>query len=508
MENGRAHTLARNTMALFVRMILVLIVTLYTSRVVLRTLGFDDFGIYTAVASVVIFFGFFKNALTNATLRYLAFDLGRGDADSLKRTFSMALNCHIILAVLLWAVLEVGGLWFISHELNVDPERLHAARSLFQFSLLTFCISIVQTPFQASIIAHEKMDGYALLSVSDALFKLAAAFLIALSPLDRLVSYGLFLLLAALLAFACYVLYNRLRIKDVRYIPLWDTSLARQLASYSGWSLLVNTADVTAQQCIPVFFFNIIGKLASAAIGVANQVSAGIGMFIANFSQSYRPQIVKSYAAGDMDYFHRLIFSASKISFILYLLIAVPIVANVDFVLTLWLGEYPPLAPSYISVITIYYLFDSFQEPLWQAVHATGKLRTHQIMIASIKFLAIPLMFLILKAGYPGDVALALWAALNLVCAAARTIYMKYLINLDLGAYLRKVVLPLALLFTLAVPLSLWLARSIGPGWKGFILSSAVAVSLVCAAGYFLVLERNERELLASIPLIGRLIKR
>lgn len=507
METTDAHRLARNTMTLFVRMVLVLIVTLYTSRVVLRTLGFDDFGIYTAVASVVIFFGFLKNALTNATSRYLAFELGRGDTEQLRKTFSMAVDCHVILAAALWILLEVGGVWFIGHKLNVDPERLRAAKAVFQFSLLTFCISIIQTPFQSNIIAHEKMDGYAVLSVLDAVLKLAAAFLIAYSPIDRLISYGFLLFAVALVILACYIVYNAVRLKDTRYVRSWDGKLVGQFASYSGWSLLVNAADVTTQQCITIFFFNLIGKLASAAIGVANQVSAGIGMFIANFSQSYKPQIVKSYAAGDTGYFHRLIFSASKISFILYLLIAVPIVANIDFVLRIWLGDFPPLAPSYISVIVIYYLFDSFQEPLWQAVHATGKLRTHQIMIASIKFCAIPAMYFVLKAGHSGAAALAVWAALNMVCAIARTLYMRHLINLDLKAYCSQVLLRIALLFAAVVPLSFWLASTLGSNWKGFLISSAVSVALVLGVGFLVVLNPNERGLLKSVPLIGKFIK-
>jgi O-antigen/teichoic acid export membrane protein len=507
MENTDAKRLARNTVTLFVRMVLVLIVTLYASRVVLRTLGFDDFGIYTAVASVVIFFGFLKNALTNATSRYLAFELGRGDTEQLKKTFSMAVNCHVILAAALWILLEIGGLWFIGHKLNVGPERLQAAKALFQFSLLTFCISIVQTPFQSNIIAHEKMDGYAVLSVLDALLKLAAAFLIVLSPIDRLVSYGLLLFVVALLILICYIVYNVVSLKDTRYVRSWDGKLVGQFASYSGWSLLVNAADVTTQQCIAIFVFNLIGKVASAAIGVANQVSAGIGMFIANFSQSYKPQIVKSYASGDLGYFHRLLFSASKISFILYLLIAVPIVANIDFVLRIWLGDYPPLAPSYITVIVIYFLFDSFQEPLWQAVHATGKLRTHQIMIASIKFLAIPAMYFVLKAGHSGAAALAVWAGLNVVCAVARTLYMKHLINLDLKAYLSRVILRITVLFLAVVPVSFWIARTLGSNWKGFLVSSAVSVALVLAVGVFFVLDSNERGLLKSVPILGKLIK-
>lgn len=508
MDNESAKRLAKNTVTLFVRMVLVLAITLYTSRIVLKALGFDDYGIYNVVGSVVIFFGFLKNALTNATSRYLTFELGRGDEKKLRETYSMAINCHIILAVGLWLLLELGGVWFINHKLNIDPSRLTAANWVFQFSLLTFCLGIVQTPFHSNIIAHEKMDCYALLSVLDAVLKLAIVYLLAISPADKLISYGFLLCMVSVIIFICYVLYSSFKFKDTAYIRFWDKKMVGQFASYSGWSLLVNGADITTQQCISIFFNIFLGTVANAALGIANQVSAGIAMFIANFSQSYKPQIVKSYASGDTSYFNRLIFSASKISFVLYLLIAVPIVANVDFVLKVWLGDFPQMTPAFICAIVLYFLFDSFQEPLWQAVHATGKLRTHQIMVASIKFCAIPAMYFVLKAGMPGVTALCVWAALNVVCAVARTLYMRHLIGLDLKAYLSKVILRIFALFAVVVPVTFLIARSLGSNWKGFLVSTAVSITMVAVLGIFMVLDKGERSLLGSLPLVGKFFKK
>lgn len=505
--NDDSKRLARNTALLFVRMVFVLILTLFTSRVVLKTLGFDDFGIYNVVGSVVIFFAFLKNALTNATSRYLTFELGRGDELKLKQTYSMAINCHIILAVSLWILLEIGGVWFINHKLNIDPSRMTAANWVFQFSLLTFCLGIVQTPFHSNIIAHEKMDCYAVISVLDAVLKLAIVYLLAISPVDKLISYGFLLCMVSVVIFCCYLIYNLVKFKDTRYVRFWDSKMVGQFASFSGWSLLVNGADITTQQCISIFFNLFLGTVANAALGVSNQISAGIAMFIANFSQSYRPQIVKSYASGNNDYFKRLVFSASKISFLLYLLIAVPIAANIDFVLKVWLGEFPPMAPLFATAIIIYFLFDSFQEPLWTAVHATGNLRTHQIMIASIKFCAIPAMYFVLKAGYPGHVALGIWAAFNFICALSRTLYVRRVFEFDLKAYCRSVLLRLAFLFAAVVPVSFFISRTFGANWKGFLVSSAVSTALVAVLGVFIVLDKGERGLLKSVPVIGKFFK-
>lgn len=507
MEKDNAKRLAKNTVLLFIRMVIVLLISLYTTRVVFKALGVDNQSIYNVVGSVVIFFGFLKNALTNATSRYLTFELGTGNREKLRQIYSMAINCHIILAAILLLLLEIGGVWFINHQLNIDPSRMAAANWVFQFSLLTFCLGIVQTPFHSNLIAHEKMGYYAFLSILDAVLKLVVAYLLYISPVDKLISYGFLLCVEAVIIFCCYAFYSSRKFDDTEYIKFWDKGIVGEFASYSGWSLLVNGADIATQQCIGIFFFNLLGKVANVSLGFANQVSAGIGMFVANFSQSYKPQIVKSYASGDNDYFHKLIFSASKISFLLYLLVAVPIVANVDFVLKIWLGDYPEFTPAYIAVIIVYFLFDSFQEPLWQAVHATGKLRTHQIMIASIKVLAIPAMYLVLKSGSSGTVALGIWACLNVACAVSRTIYMHFLIGLDLKAYLFKVILPLVLLFVAAVPLPIWVAHRMGSNFGAFVVSSAIAVAVILLVGVAVVLDRSERSLLKGVPVIGKFIK-
>lgn len=507
MENSNAKRLARNTGLLFIRMLVVLVITLYTSRVLLKVLGFEDMGIYNVVGSVVIFCAFLKKALTSATSRYLNYALGKGDEDEISKVYSMAINCHIILSVGLLFILEIIGVWFINTHLNIPPERLHAANIVFQFSLVSFCLSIVQTPFHSNIIAHERMGIFAFLSVLEAVLKLAVVFAIASIGYDKLISYSLLLCLVSILVFALYVFFCSVYFKDSKYIRFWDTAMVGQFASYSGWSMLVNGADITTQQCISIFFNIFLGTVANAALGIANQISSGIGMFLMSFSESYKPQIIKSYASGSFEYFDRLIFSASKISFILYLLIALPIAANLVFVLGIWLGDYPASTPAFVLSILVYFLFDSFQEPLWQAVHATGKLRTHQIMIASIKFLAIPAMYFVLKAGYSGAAALAVWAGLNVVCAIARTLYMKHLINLDLKAYLSRVILRITVLFLAVVPVTFWISRTLGSNWKGFLVSSAVSVALVLAVGIFFVLDSNERGLLKSVPILGKLIK-
>jgi len=507
MGDEKQKRLVRNTALLYVRMFIVLLVTLYSSRVLLKQLGVEDLAIYNVVGSVVIFFGFLKNALTNATSRFLTFELGRGDDSKLCQTYSMAVNCHVILALALFVLLEIGGVWYINHGLDIDPSRMKAANWVFQFSLVTFCVSIIQTPFQSNIIAHEEMDSYAFLSIMDAVLKLAILFLLAVSPVDRLISYGFLMSIVAILIFLGYLFVSNRKFDDTRYIRYWDRKMVGEFASYSGWSLLVNAADITTQQCSSIFFFNILGSVANASLGFANQLGVGIYSFIGNFSQAYKPQIVKSYAAGNNDYFYKLIFSATKISFILYILVAVPIAANIDFVLKVWLDDYPADTPAFAMAVIAFFLFDSFQEPLWQAVHATGKLRVHQTLMAIVKVMAIPTIYFILKSGCNGAIALYAWAGLNVVCAIVRTIYMHFLIGLDLKEYATKVILRIFPLLAFVGVAVFAISRALGPNWMGLIVSTAVSVVLVLSLSLFVILDKNERALLKNIPVIGKLIK-
>lgn len=489
-------------------MILVLIVNLYVTRIVLRNLGVEDFGIYNIVGSVVIFFSFLRMALTNATSRYLTFELGRNNKQGLQEVYSMAINCHIILSAILFVVLEIVGVWTLNAKLNIPESRMFAANILFQFSVLTFCISVIQTPFHSNIIAHERMNFYAALSIIEVTFKLGIAFYLAYSTFDKLIVYGGLLCISAIVVFGCYVFYCKNKIIDTQYIRYWNTKYVKEFSSYSGWSLLVNSADVCTQQSISIFFNMFFGLVANAALGIANQINSGLLSFSSSIAQAYQPQVVKSYAAGDTNYFYKLVFAASKISFIMMFIIAVPVVVNIDYILTVWLGEYPPSASTFVKIIMVYYIFDTFQTPLMQAVHATGKIRTHQIMISCIKFAAIPMMYIELKLYGSANYALAIWTGGNIICSIARTIYMKKLINLDIRKYIIDVVLKLVIISVVVLVSTSYLCDLLGYGFKSFIISSTVSVTLTAVLSLFFLFNKSEKVYLTAIPLIGKFIKK
>lgn len=491
-ENTRR--IARNTIFLTIRTIIVLLVTLYTSRIVLKNLGFDDFGLYDVVGrGIIVFCAFLRNALTNATSRYLTFELGKNGEQNISRVYSTAINTHIILALALFVIMEIIGVWFVNGHLVIAPDRLAAANWLFQFALITFCISIVQTPFNSNIIAHEKMDFYAMISIIEAVLKLGVAYLLVASPIDKLVSYGALLWIVAIVITAIYILYCHHTFHDTVYDrKCWDKKLALDFSKYSGWSLVVNGADSFSQQSISIFFNWFIGLTANAALGIASQINMAINKFLSTFTQAFSPQIIKSYASQNTDYFNKLVISTSKISCFIFLFIAIPATINIDYVLQIWLGEYPVHTAQFVRVIMIYYFFDSFQAPLISALHATGNLKIHQLMIGAVKLLSIPAMYFAIKYSSDGTYGLAIWAGLNGVCAIARTIYMKHLIHLDLKLYWRKVILPILCTGTISFPIPLLLERYFGVTLIGF-LTSCTASVIICATTCYIFLNKDER---------------
>ena len=291
----------------------------------------------------------------------------------------MAINCHIILAIAIFLILETGGLWFLYNKLIINPERIVAACWTFQFSLATFCVAVIQTPFNSNIIAHERMDFYALVSVAEVVLKLLFVFLLKIWIYDKLIFYGISQFVIAFLIMGCYYCYCNYIFKDCHYIRYWDNSVVKQFASYSGWALLVNASDVIAIQCISIFINLFCGLVSNAAMGITQQVNSQLNAFLGNFTQAINPQIIKSYAAKQYDYFMKLIFSSSKISYFLFLLVSLPLLANIEYILGIWLGEYPPETPAFIRVFVLCSIFEASQNSFLQAVHATGRIKIHQI---------------------------------------------------------------------------------------------------------------------------------
>jgi O-antigen/teichoic acid export membrane protein len=499
MDNSaKSKRIAKNTTHLFIRMLVVMCVGLFTSRIILSTLGVNDFGTYNVVGSIVVLFSFLQTALTNATYRFFTFDLGLNDAQKLNRTFSMSINAHLILSLIVIVLAETIGLWFLNYKLNIPNGRLSAANWAYHLSILTFCIKIIRTPYNSSIIAHERMSFFALTSIVEAVLKLFIVYVLVMGSFDKLILYTFLLLFVEVILLIWYWGYCIRIFPECHYSKYWDTNLLFKLVSYSGWSTVVNATDVGVTQAI-VFFFNMFfGVVTNAALGIANQVNTYLIQFLQSFSQSFNPQIIKSYAEGSREYFIKLIFSTSKISFYMFFIVAFPIMLNSEFILKLWLGNVPENTSSFVCLILAYSLVDAYSAPLWTAVHATGNLKTHQLLMSSIKILNIPLAYLLLKMGYSAYWALAIKAILNFVCSVVRPIYMKKLINLHIKEYFFDVVLKVYGVAFLSLPLPIFLFKNINNDWNRLIITSVSSFVVIGLLIYFIGLNIAEQKLIRS----------
>lgn len=511
MTSSRSEVVAKNSLFMAFRMILVVVVGLYTSRVILDKLGIDDYGIYNVVWSVVVFFSFLQQALTNATYRFLAYDLGRAESDpqenvNLRKTFSMSINVHLLLGIVILILCETVGLWFVNYKLVIPVERMYAANVSYQFAVLCFVLNIVKTPYNSLIIVHEKMSFYAYTSVLEAIMKLLIVYFLSIAPFDKLIFYSLLIFVLTLILFVWYMSHCLHSFSESIYMFYWNSDTAKSMVKYSGWSLLVNGVDVGVNQSV-VYFYNVFfGVVVNAAYGIANQVSSHLNQFLNSFSSAFNPQIIKSYSRGDRPYFMQLVYSTSKFSFYILFFISMPIIFNVDYILNIWLKDVPEGSSILVIMLMLYSFIDAYSAPLWISVHATGNLRTHQILMASIKILNIPLAYILLCQGVPAWMVLAIKAGLNFVCSVVRPMYMVRLINLDFKHYMKNVFFVVYLVAGLSIPIPIILSSYCDTGFSQFMVTSFSFAIIFFLVVYLIGLTGKEKTLAKEL-LLTKLMK-
>lgn len=492
--------IARNTALLYVRMLVMMLVTMYASRIVLRTLGAGDNDLYSLIAdSFVALFWFLNTAMAAATQRFLNFEIGQGDSRSVSRVFSMSVNIHIGVAIIVLLLGETVGLWFVNNKLNILAERMTAANWVYQFALLTSCFNILRVPYNATIIAYERMSFYAVMSIAEAVLRLGAVFMLVLLPGDKLILYAALTALVVLLVTLIYRWHCKRTFDTCDYRFERDKPLMRKMVGFSGWSLLGSGAGGISQHGVNVMLNMFVGRGLNLPMGFANQISSAVYAFVLNFQIAFNPQIVKSYAAQDTGYFRYLIFRASKYSYFLLLLVAVPVVLCTQPLLELWLGAgmVPAHTASFSRLIMGAMLIDALSGPLWTAVQATGRIRNYQILISSIIFLNLPLSYLALKMGYAPESVLVIKLMINAAAFTARVLYMGGNLDFPVGEYLRRAVLPALAVTAAAVPLPALAAYSTA-GLTCLVMTTLVSCASVGLAVYVIGMGRGEREFVMS----------
>lgn len=493
--------IAKNTLFLYLRMFVMMLTALFTSRIVLDVLGAADYGLNNIIGGVVVLFSFLNSALLSATQRFLNFHLGRQDYKQTNVVFCMSMNTYLLLSIVVVVLGETVGLWFVNTQLNIPSERMDAAQWVYQFTLIQFVINLLRVPYNASIIAYEKMNFYAYVSLVEVIAKLLVVYLLYITTFDKLIFYSFLYTIVPLIVAYIYKIYCNRNFETTKYKRIWDKVAFKEMFSFSGWSLFGSLANLAAQQGLNILINIFYGVTVNAAAGIANQISTNVYGFISNFQTAFQPQIVKTYAAKEIDYFHRLIFQTSKFSYFMVLFLVLPILFTIDGILDIWLKEVPKYTAIFCRLILVFLSIEAITAPLWMSVQATGKIRNYQILVASLIFLNFPVAYIVLKLGMPVYSVWVIRIIVNIVVMIARCIYMKKKLNFPLLSYLKAVIAPILSVTFVAIPIPLILNYMIHGFWQNMIIVGFATFALTILDVYFVGMNTHEKLLVRNMIL-------
>ena len=492
--------IAKNTLMLYFRMIFLLLVSLYTSRIVLATLGAEDYGIYHVVGGVVVILSFLNNAMAGATQRFLNFEMGRGNDDGLKRVFSSALVIHAIVAVVILFLAETVGLWFLNTYMNIAPERMYAAQWVYQFSVAAFLVGVLSVPYNACIIAHEKMSAFAYISILEAILKLVVVYLIQVLLFDKLIMFAFLIFCIGVLLRVIYGLYCSHHFEECHFRrDKVDKTLARQLLSFSSWTVVGNLGFILHTQgiaiCVNMFFSAVV----NAAQGISNTVNHAVSGFVSNFQTALNPQIVKSYAAGKIEEMHTLMFRGCRFSFYLISFFAIPLIIEAPAIIGFWLKDVPEYTIIFVRLVLAISVVNSYSGIMATAQGATGKIQIYQVTLTTIGAFHVPLTILAFWLGYAPYFCSWIYLVIVIILQIVRVSFVSRSTKMSLVAFSRRVLWPCLYVVILSsvIPLVLHLL------WQGnfFVLAAKCLLSFLISATvmFALGMEVSERQMVINV---------
>lgn len=472
--------IVKNTILLYGRMLLMMVISLYTSRVILNALGVEDYGIYNVVGGVVTMFTMLSGSLSAAISRFITFELGKGDPEKLRRVFATSVIVQLFLIVIITVLLETIGLWFLNNKLVIPEDRLVAANWVFQFSVITFAINLWSVPYNATIIAHEHMNAFAYISIFDAVAKLLVAFTILKNPFDRLVYYSALVLVVGIIQRYLYTLYCKKHFDECEFHFLYDKKITKEIFGFAGWNFIGASSDILRDQGGNILINLFFGPTINAARGIAVQVNSAVYGFVQNFMTAIKPQITKNYASGNWDYMMELIFMGCRYGYYILLILSLPVIVNTEYILKLWLGQVPEHTVNFVQLVLLFSLSESLSSTLITAQLATGRIKQYQLIVGTLALLNLPLSYLCLKMGAPAECIYIVAIFVSVVCEAARVIMLRKMINLSVKAFLNKVYFNVVLVTIVAsvVPIYLSMQFDFSKDFSMFLLSCVI--TLVC----------------------------
>ena len=499
--------IARNTVLLYVRMILIMIVTLYTSRVILQSLGVIDFGIYNVVGGVVAMMGILNGAMSASVSRYLTYELGTGNKEQLKRVFSVSIISYLALGGILFILAETVGLWFVNTQLVIPDDRIVATNWVYQFSILSSIVLLIENPFLADIQSHERMDAYAYISIIEVVLRLLIAYLIVVIPADRLITYGILLFASSVIITLSYVIYCLKNFEETYFRVYKGTKpLFKEMILYSGWNLFGSAAGLVKGQGLNILLNVFFNPAVNAARGIAYQVNGALTNFSTSFFTAVRPQIIKYYAQNERAEMFKLVFRSSRFSYYLLFLLSLPIIIEAPFIIQLWLGQLPDYVVPFVRVIILISMVDAIGQPIMTATHATGKIALYQSVVGTMTLLNIPISYLFLKMGYSPMIVFYISLSISVIQIFVRLLILNSIIKVPMREYVINVLGTCSIVSIVAAVIPTYIHFKLQPGWQATLVVCLACVLFTSMSIWWIGMNRKERLMIKSY--VTRILKK
>lgn len=500
VQNIQANNkrIAKNTMLLYGRMLLLMAISLYTSRVILNALGVEDYGIYNIVGGVVAMFSMLSGSLSAAISRFITFELGKGNKENLAKVFSASVTIQLGICAIVILLAETIGLWFLNSKMVIPENRLYAANWVYQLSLVTFVISLVSIPYNAAIIAHERMSAFAYISIFEAVNKLIVAYFIIISPFDKLIFYAIMIAMIAIIIRLIYGVYCKKRFEECTYHFIYDHELLKQMFGFAGWNFIGASSALLRDQGGNIVINLFCGPAVNAARGIAFQVNTAVHSFVTNFMTALNPQITKSYASGDYQYMMTLIFQGARLSYYILLLLSLPVIVNTHYILHIWLGEVPEHTVLFVQLVLIFGMCESISSPLITAMLATGKIRNYQLVVGGFQMLNLPVSYILLRFGAIPETVLIVAIVISQLCLVSRLYMLRGLIGLKARDFIKKVYANVIEVTILSVIVPFLLAIVLNNDFLNFIVLSIITVVSTLLVVFYVGCTMEERLFVVS----------
>lgn len=500
--SNRNKAIIKNTIIMYIRMLILLFLSLFTARIVFNALGEVNYGIYNVVGGIIVFFSFLNSGLSNATRKYVTSEIASGTDKSRRIVFNTCVMSHIAISGIVLVLAETIGIWFVNSCLNIPEDRYFAANIVYQFSVLTAILGIMQTPFQAVIIAYEKLSIYAYFTIFDVIFKIIIIFCMQYCDIDKLILYTILMFLTSCINIFAYRIYCYKNFPLCKWLYIKNKKIFKDIFVFTGWSLFGQAAVVATNQGVSVLVNIYLTVIANAAMGISNTIINVVNGFVTNFQTAFNPQITKSYAAKDYEYLNTLILRTSKISSYLLLIMSIPIFFECENLLKIWLGQYPTFAPEFCKISLGYIYLEAISAPFWMLIYSDNRIKKYQILISSVYFLNIILSWIALASGFQAYSVMIVRVFVNIIIVIIRMIYCKFFLpNLQLNKWFIDIVIKGGVLIIITSIFTYLLKNSIhftAPIYEIIVISAfSLIVSVIII--YTICIEERERIMIKQI---------